>query len=359
MEEKSEKPTIGERINTGSGMILVAIAFFTFVLLLPSTINSVGRITQIGPEITGIAGFTLTPSQIYLYISISLVLVLVSILSLFMHNEKISNSFSRDKTRQFYGFLMIYILVQLILTEVYSYALPNLSTIFPFQEALGVQNFYFLFLTLDQSVLFVFVPVTAILAVVGLMRGESLSRHLRFYGGSWSQVLLISLAVSLVSTFFISATPLEFISNFTSLAVLNIIFLRYGFLKAFLTGFSVSMTNVTASVIGGNLALSIILPLFLFFLGFLGVYALVQFSVSAPKGEESNEELEEQKQIEVKKRPQIAPFIYSRCPQCGNTVYHVLPSDMSLKCEKCDYIMPSDAIGPKNISIEFSRTSRS
>lgn len=358
MEDKSGKWTIGERIAAVSGTVLVAIALFTFVFILPSTLNSVARIVQLGTQVTGINGFSLTPGLIYLTASIALALALISLLSLFVNRNSISKSFSRDSTRKFFGFLMIYILLQLILTEIFAYAMPNIASLFPFHENLGVQNFVFAFLSLEQSVIFVFVPVSVALTIIAVLRGESISRYLRFYEGSRTQVLIISLGISLFSTLFISGSVLGYVSNFVSFTLLNIIFLRFGFLKAFLTNFSLSMTNVTATLIAGNLTLSAMLPLFLFFLGFLGVYSLLQVSVPSQK-EGSREEMEEKPpKVEASKRPQIEPFIYSRCPQCGNAVFHVIPSDMSLKCEKCEHVLQSDAKGPRNISIEIGKASR-
>ncbi len=356
MEDKNGKWTLGERIIGVSGIILVAIAFFTFVFIFPSTLNNVGRITQLGSQITGIPGFILSPSIVYLVAGSTLLLALISILSLFISRNNISNSFSGDSNRKFYGFLMIYILLELILTEILAYFMPNIAGMFPFKENIGVQNFVFAFLSLEQTVIFVFVPVLVVLAITAIIRRESLSKYLRFYDGNWTQVLIISLGISLFSTIFISGSILGYVSNFVSFTVLNIIFLRFGFLKAFITNFSLSMVNVTASLTAGNLALSATLPLFLFFLGFLGVYSLLQVSVVKQKSQE--EVQTESPRAPPVNRLQIEPFIYSRCPQCGNTVFHVIPSDMSLKCEKCDHELLRDAIGPRNITIEMGRANR-
>lgn len=358
MADKKEAWTLGEIINAGSGLVLVGISFLTFAFLFPSTLDSIGRIVQLGPEITGIPGFNLTSIFAYVSIAAVLIIAMVSLFSLFFQRENISNSFTKNSDRKFYGFLMIYILIQLILTEIFAYFNPGFTSQFPFQESVGVQNFVFSFLTMEENVLFVLVPLSVALIIIGVMRGENVLRFLRFYKGDRFEALLISMAIALVSTLLLPGSVITYVSDFASFTVLNFIFLRFGFFKSFLTNFAVAMTNVTATLIAGNSVLSTALPLFLFFLGFLGVYSLVQVSFSAQQKNPVNDTLNEPRPANVIRRPQIEPFINSRCPECGNAVYHVILPNMSLKCEKCEHELNSDAVGEKNITIEMGRPSR-
>lgn len=356
MAEKSEKITIGDFINGGSGLVLVGISLFTFLYLLPSTINGMQRITELGSQVTGISGFQLDATTAYISLSATLVITLVAVSSLFFHRNNISTGFLRSSSRKYYGFLMIYILVQLVLTEVFAIFVPNFTNQFPFHETTAVQNFVFSFLTLEESVIYVLIPMTVVVIIAALMRNEPVMKSLRFYNGDWIQTVVISSIVALVSTLIVSSTILGYISDFASFLVLNIIFLRFGFLKSFLTNFLVSITNVTATLIVGNSFLSTLLPLFLFFLGFLGVYSLVQVSIGNSRAAANQTPEEKKARHDNIPRPQIEPFIYSRCPVCGNTVYHINAKDMSMKCEKCEYELPSDAMGERNITIELGRT---
>ncbi len=358
MVEKSGKWTLGELINAASGLILAIITLLTFALLFPPSIGDLSRIGQLGTQITGIAGFRFTPSLIYTILVVSLIIALMSIFSIFYHNDNLSNSFQKAKTRKFFGFLMIYILAQLILTEIIAYLVPNFGNQFPFKESLGVQNFVFSFITLEETVLFQLVPIIVVLAVVGIMRGRLNIRAFTHYSGDWTETLILSFTIAAVSTFIISGTPLDYVSDFASLAILNIIFLRFGFLKAFLTNFAISMTNVTASLVAGNAILSQLLPLFLFFLGFLGVYSLVQVFVESQKVSTEKDVLAESETTRQRRTPQVEPFVYSRCPECGNAVYHVILPEMSLKCEKCEHVLSKDAVGEKNITIEMGRPNK-
>lgn len=357
MGEKSGKWTLGEQIIAVSGMVLIGISILTFAFLFSSSVDDLARITQLGAQISGIPGFILTNSLVYATLIISLLVAALAIFTVFYHRENISSSFQLDRTKKFFGFLMIYVLVQLVLTEIFAYLVPNFTNQFPFQEALGVQNFVFAFVTLEETVIYQLIPMVIVLSLLGIMRGKLSIKTYAFYNGDWIETLVISSVVALVSTFIISGTSLEYVSDFASLTILNIIFLRYGFLKAFLTNFSITMTNVTASLIAGNAALSQILPLFLFFLGFLGVYSLVQVSVGSQK--ESKRREPDSESIRQRFAPQIEPFINSRCPECGNAVYHVILPDLSLKCEKCEHVLPKDATGEKNIKIELTRSNRS
>lgn len=356
--KKENKWTIGELINAGSGLLLVGIAFITFAFLFPSTLNDIGRITQLGSQVTGIPGFTLSTSLVYISFSITLLVSVIALFSLFFHRADISNSFVKNSNRKFYGFLMIYILVQLVLTEIFAYYNPGFTNQFPFQETAGVQNFVFSFLVLEETVLYVMIPLFIALAVVGLMRGIPLLKFIRLYNGDRTETLIIALAISLFSTVLIAGSPITYISDFASFTVLNFIFLRFGFFRAFLTNFAVALTNVTATLVAGNNAVSTILPLFLFFLGFLGVYSLVQVTLVNQKILPEGDLRKSAPVAAPRMRPQIEPFVYSRCPECGSAVYHVISRDMSLKCEKCEHELPRDAVGERNITIEFGKANR-
>ncbi len=356
MGEKREKWTLGELIIAVSGIVLIGISILTFAFLFSSSLNDLNRISQLGPQITGIAGFNFSNSLVYVSLIASLLIASLAVFTIFYHNENISSSFQLNRTKKFFGFLAIYVLVQLVLTEIFAYFVPNFASQFPFQETLGVQNFVFAFTTLEDTVIYELIPMAIVISLLGIMRGKLSIRTYTFYNGDWVETLVLSSVVALVSTFIMSGTPLDYVSDFASFTVLNVIFLRFGFLKAFLTNFSIAMINVTASLIAGNAVLSQILPLFLFFLGFLGAFSLFQLSVASQK--ESKEHESASVTASPRYVPQIEPFIYSRCPECGNAVYHVILPDMSLKCEKCEHILPKDATGEKNIKIELTKPSR-
>lgn len=358
MSGKSDKITIGDIISTGSGLVLMVASFLTFVLLIPPTLLQSGTLSQFGPELTGIPGFKISTNLVYLTLIGTLLISSISILSLFYHSDRISKGFTRINNRKYFGFLMIYILIQLILTEIFAILDPTFTNQFPFHETLSVQNFVFSFLTLEESVIYMLVPLTVVIVLSALLQKKSVMVSLRFYNGSSAETVLIATAVAGLTTFFLSGSTMDYVSNFASFFILNIIFLRFGFLKAFITNFAVAMTNVSATLISGSDVLSTLLPLFLFFLGFLGVYHLVQVSVGSQKEEQRIEEKLKKAQLNLLPKPLIEPFIHSRCPVCGNSMYHVNSKDMSLKCEKCEYELAEDATGEKNITIELSRTSR-
>lgn len=359
MEETKEKRTLGELIINYSGLVLVGVSFLTFLFLFPSTFTDAATILQLGSQITGISGFSVNSALIYSVMFATLLLVVVSIISLFYHNDRISIGFKKEKNRAFFGYLMIYILVQLILTEIFAYFVPNFGNAFPFQQSVGVQNFVFSYLSLEQSILYEFIPLSIAVIVILAIRGELNLHSLRFHEFERFEVLILSLAIAAVATILITGTYLDYISDFVSFFVLNVIFLRFGFFKAFLTNFTIALTNVTASLVSPNPALSTMLPVFLFFLGFLGIYSLVQVSMSVPREEPADEEKRRGNAAEIRRKiPTIEPFIRSRCPNCGNAMYHIILPGLTLKCSKCDLELERDATGENNIKIEMRNPAR-
>lgn len=359
MAEGKEKNTLGDLIITYSGLVLTGVSLFTYLYLFPSSISDINTIAQLGTEITGISWLNLGAPLVYLSMAVLLILVLSSLVTFFYQNDRISMGFSKQKNSRFFGYLMIYILVQLILSEIFAYFVPGFGNQFPFHQPLGVQNFVFSYLTLEESLIYQFIPIMVIVAVVGIVRGKISLKTFTFFEFDRFQMLSIAFFVSFFATLLIAGTPLEYVSDFFSLFVLNIIFLRFGFLKSLLANFAISMTNVTASLISGNATLSLILPVFLFFMGFLGIYSLVQISVTPPR--EGTLDAPRQTSVERERRsrvPTIEPFIRSRCPSCGNAVYSVLLPSISLKCTKCGLELEKNAMGENNIKIEMRGSAR-
>lgn len=360
MSEEGEKNTIGDLIITYSGLLLIGISLLTFLYLIPSSVNQIHRIIQLGTSITGISWLGLNSSIFYASLAAILILVIAGLSTFVYHNDRISIGFKKQKSSAFFGFLMIYILVQLILSEIFAYVVPNFSSQFPFNEAIGVQNFVFSYLTLEESIIYQLIPMTIIVGIVSALYGKLSLKSFTFYNFNGPQILIIAAFIALVSTVLIPGTPFDYVSDFISLLVLNVIFLKFGFLKALLANFSISLTNVTATLISGNAAASTLLPVLLFFMGFLGVYMLVQISINSSKQPLLPGTVEGARSDERKKRkiPVIEPFIHSRCPDCGNAMYHILLPSMSLKCTKCGLELEKDAMGENNIKIELRGSAR-
>lgn len=360
MSDESGKNTLGDLIITYSGLVLVAISLVTFLYLVPSSINQISKIIQLGAEITEIPGFGFNSTFIYGSLIATIILVVAGLSTFVYHNDRISVGFRRQKSSAFFGYLMIYILVQLILSEIFAYVVPNFGTQFPFGQTSGVQNFIFSYLTLEETVLYQLIPITVFVGIISAMYGKLSLKSFTFYNFNGIQIVIIALFVAFIATLFIPGTPFVYISDFISLFVLNIIFLKFGFLKALLANFSEGMINVTASLVSGSFAASILLPVFLFFLGFLGVYILVQISMDSTRtGSISRATTAVERDQERRSRiPTIEPFIHSRCPDCGNAMYHILLPTKSMKCTKCGLELEKDAMGDDNIKIELRGSPR-
>ena len=366
MPGKDKKKTPGELITAYSGIVLIFLSFITFLYLIVPDFTNPGKITAFGDQVSGFSGIYFNTATVYLITFAVLFFTVFAIFSLFYTNDRLSMGFSEENTRKFYGYLMIYIVVQLVLSQVIAYFVPNYTDQFPFNESAPIQNFIFSYQTLLEAALYELLPITIAAVIISKMHGTSLLEGLRFYRMTGTERHVVSIVISLVASFLVSGTVITFITAFFSLFVLNEIFLNFGFLKAYLTNFAVAMTNVTAYLVSGNTALSVILPLFLFFLGFLGIYTLVQLGMRVPTDNvehgtqpaSSSGMPEHEAPVSARKVVQIEPFVRSRCPECGQATYHVQLPNMALKCTKCGHELDRDAVGERNIIIDTRNPSR-
>ncbi len=348
----------GDMIIRYSGIALIAMSLITFAYLIPGTLDAMNIAVTLGPQLTGVPGFSLTPYLFYLSIALTLLTLLVSIFSLFVHRPDISTGFQETKNREYFHYLMIFILVQIILTEIIAYFVPAFGTGFPYNEPVAVQNFAFVFETVFQSFLFQLLPITVAILLLLLFTGKLNRSAILSPMIGMRENLLISGVISASVSLIVGGTVLNYLSNFVTFFMLNFIFVRFGFLKAFLTNFTVAITNVTATLISGNVILSNILPIFLFYLGFLGMYSAVQIGMNLPRYLPVPDQKNDRPRKVEKKVPRMEPFIRSNCPDCGHTVFHV-KDDMGLKCARCGKDLEKDATGEMNISIEFRKVNKS
>ncbi len=363
MPGKEGKKTAGELIVAYSGLALIFISFFTFLYLIIPDLTSPGKITALGDKVSGFSGLNFSTTTVYIITFLILFFTVFAIFSLFYRNEKLSMGFSDEKNRRFYGYLMIYILVQLVLSELITYFVPNYANEFPFNETAPIQNFIFSYQTLLEAALYELLPITVAAVIISKMHGTPLSEGIRFYRMNGTERHVVSVIISIVASLLVSASVITFITAFFSLLVLNEIFLNFGFLKAYLTNFAVALTNVTAFLVAGYAAMSVALPLFLFFLGFLGVYSLVQLGIRIPnEARETNAPplIGEAAEQPLTRKPivEIEPFVKSRCPECGQATYHILLPNMNLKCTKCGHELDREAIGETNIIIDARNPSK-
>ena len=357
------KKTAGELILTYSGLVLIFLSFFTFLYLIIPDLTNPGKITALGDKVSGFSGLNFNTATVYVITFLILFFTVFAIISLFYRNDKLSMGFSEDKTRKFYGYLMIYILVQLVLSELITYFVPNYSNEFPFNESGPIQNFIFSYQTLLEAAIYELLPITIAAVIISKMHGTPLSEGIRFYRMNSTERHVVSVIISIVASLLVSASVITFLTAFFSLLVLNEIFLNFGFLKAYLTNFAVALTNVTAFLVAGNTALSVALPLFLFFLGFLGVYSLVQLGIRMPgEAHETGtpQAIGEVAEPPLNRRPvvEIEPFVKSRCPECGQATYHIILPNMNMKCTKCGHELDKEAVGETNIVIDARNPSR-
>ncbi len=361
MPGKDERRTPGDYILIFSGLVLIFISFITFLYLIIPDVTNPGKITALGDSVSGFSGLYFNTTTVYAITFLILFFAVFSIFSLFYRNENFSMGFSEERNRKFFGYLMIYILVQLILSEVVSYFAPQYSSEFPFNQPVPIQNFVLSYQSLLEAALYELLPITIAAVIISKMHGTPILEGLRFYRMSVLEKHAISVVISLIASVLVSNTAITFFTAFFSLLVLNEIFLNFGFLKAFLANFSVELLNI-ALIVTKEHALSMALAFFVFFLGFLGVYSLVQLGVripsehNEPMGSDSENKTHESSR--ARSAIQIEPFIRSRCPECGQATYHIRLPSMNMQCAKCGHELDKGAIGETNIVIDVRTPSK-
>ncbi|MDS0257311.1 hypothetical protein ApAK_06455 [Thermoplasmatales archaeon AK] len=360
VESGQEKyvPNILDRVVYVLGAVFLVAGLLSFFYLIPHTLNEYPIIRSIPTSYYLLVGFPLT----YLYfLLLILVLVLLGFLSVYsMISGGLSLRSQRDRARKYSGlkYLAVYVLVELIISEIVSYTIPGISHEFPLNQPFGVQNFI-----LPVSNLFGLV-LEFVLVAVALVLYRSVSKSTSGTGIFGSQVpsgvsVLVSVVVSVVM---VAISPSNFVLDFTSFLsyfVIGIIIIRFGFLKALAVTFASTSVDVLSYLLSPSPILESSLTIFLFIIAFFGLFSAAEIAFRAGRVQQRSAYAERQESVKAEDiRPIVENlFIRSTCPVCGNYTFYV-QNDLSLKCTKCGHEIAPDARAPPNISIQILRTRR-
>ncbi len=345
------------RVIIYSGYMLIFIAVFSFLYALPGVF--ITKLPLYGQSASSFFIFDIT-ATVYLAAAVLIptsILVVLALYSLFGQKKWRVRSFNETRDDAFYRFLLVFVFVEIIVSELIEYADPALSEIFPFNSTNpSVVDLAYSSQVLMQSLLFQLLPLALSIAILLYARGKLNFRNFITGTPGTGETLLISLVVALIFSIISGGPAIAIFTDFLSLFVLNAVFLKSGFLRAFLANFSISMINVTASALTASYAGTILLTVLLIYLGFLGAYVLMgmglKYSASASAASNRNTVRSPPKPRTI---PETELFIRSACPDCGNTTFHVNP-DMSLKCTKCGKEIPRDAMEIPNVRVELRRS---
>lgn len=346
-------------------LVLIGIAIISFFYLLPSTISDFQIIRSIPTYLYLIFSFTLSSSIFLLIITAVALTSAIAIVTFVVKLKMFSKGFTGRNSATYFRYFSLYVLVQLIFSAFIDYLIPSLGKEFPYNMSFPAQNYFISSSVLLSTFLLDFVPVVIALCVYLIIIGKFSLNNLLNYDVKTNSLLLIAMILAIIIAAIEGGPIIILISDLFITFVLNIIILKFGFFKGFLSYFTLSMAGIAESAISSfNPDLALVIYIILMIVGFLGIYSLFsmeRFALKPPTNNDINQDLGSDHQ-EIKKErsprannvPRIDLFVRSSCPNCGNTSFHVL-KDMTLKCSKCEYELGKEAMGPPNISIEYRR----
>ena len=345
------------RIVRYSGYLLMAIAIISFLVALPDIFTT--KLPLYGHSASSFFIFNITATT---YLAAAIVvptaaLVGLAIFSLFSQKARNVRSFNDTRNDAFYKYLLVFVFIEIIVSELIEYTNPALSEVFPFDSGNpSVVALAYSSQVLMQSILFQLLPLAVSIAVLLYATGKLSLKNFVSATPGIGETLLISLVVALIFSIVSGGPSIAIFTDFLSLFVLNAIFLRSGFLRAFLANFSISMINVTASALISSSVGTIILTVLLIYLGFLGAYVFMGMGLKYSASAAASRNRDNINRVpKTRTVPETELFIRSACPDCGNTTFHVNP-DMSLKCTKCGKEIPRDAMEVPNVRVELRKS---
>ncbi len=286
-----------------------------------------------------------------------LLLLALSVLSLSRKPAITIKFLGNNSTPQFYRYLLAFIFIEIILSELINTVDPAIVSVYPFDSSFpSVVAAAYASEVLLQSLLFQLIPLFAAVVVMLLIRKNLHLSTLSKLSLTSGDEYAIAIIVGVIFAVFSGGPFIELLSDFFTLFVLNVIFIKTGFLRAFLANFTLSAYNVAAAFLSPYPDGTLLLTIYLVIIGFLGAYSM--FGMAARMSAASSAaRTQQQPEIKPLSPDYSALFVRSSCQECGNTTFHIM-DDMSLKCTKCGTIVPKGTMVIPNIRVEMASRPR-
>lgn len=362
MRQTNRYSDIVDKLVTAIGLLAIVPASVIFFVLMPRTFTNIGRILQFSTQ--NYIFFSVGPSiaLVIALIAITSAILLFSLSSLAVRLQTLSSSFRHKNSPEFFRYLSIFVLVQLVLSVIISVFFPQLGTSPIFNEDIGVQNFLIPVISTFQAIILELLPITVILSIYFVASKKfnlkSLLNPDIYASNVWIPIVIIATTfAAIVYSYDFGESVIAYVTFF----VLNIIYLKFGFLKAFLANFTISAFNMIAGASISVPFLTTIITIFLFVWAFFGMYSIIE--IAGEVGRKRASERAAEKETRPSPEPQYVKvdpnllWIRSSCPNCGNASFHI-KENMKLVCDKCEHEIDKDAEGEYNIRIEYGRPSR-
>ena len=364
-EDQKRAPKLFDTVLGAVSYVLIGIAIISFFYLLPSTIADFKIIKDIPTDQYLLFNFKLSSGIFILIIAGVAFASIIAVGTFFVKLKMFPKGFTGKTSIPYFRYFSLYVLVQLIFSALVAYFIPSISKEFPYNTPFSAQNYFISSSILFSTILLDFVPIVIALCVYLVLTGKFSLSNLLKYEVRNNNMLLIAFILAIIISALEGGPIIILISDLFITFVLNIIIIKFGFFKGFLSYFTLSLAGIAESAISSfNPFLSLVIYIVLLILGFLGIYSLFSMEMLAQKpmrNKSVNQDLgsyHQENKIESPRRernlPRIDLFVRSSCPNCGNTSFHVL-NNMTLKCSKCEYELDKEAMGPPNITIEYRR----
>jgi ribosomal protein S27AE len=337
------------------GVIYLAIALVTLLYILPDVLSHFHKVLSISTSQYAFGNVVKEPVITISVIALLFIFIVISTGSMFSPVSGKYPSFGRSGNKVFFRLFSIAILVQLIIS-LFSVDLPGAAASDLFlKKPLYYQWFVMGGSVLFQSVFFQLIPICVMIAVI-LVARKSLTwpNFINMKIGSYGTKAAVVIAATVIPSVIFSGSVYEFVSALLTFFILNIIYLKSGFFRAFLVNFIISFISIFSELLSSTPVFDDIFTAFLLVTAFIGVMSISEL-IPAPKLIQNTdpEQAREDRAREYAMRNRVPGnmlWIRSACPSCGNVTFHVKENG-DLECTKCHEILDRNAVGDFNVHV--------
>ncbi|WP_393970785.1 hypothetical protein OXIME_001018 [Oxyplasma meridianum] len=337
------------------GVIYVVIAIITLLYILPDVASHYHQVLSISTSKYAFGNIVKEPAITISIIAIFFIFIIISTGSMFSPVSGKYPSFGRSGNIVFFRLFSIAILAQLIIS-LFSVDLPGSAASDLFlKKPLYYQWFVMGGSVIFQSIFFQLIPISAMIVII-LMARKSFSRtnFINMKIGSYGTKVAVVIAATIIPSIIFSGSVYEFVSALLTFLILNIIYLKSGFFRAFMVNFTISFISIFSELFTSMPILSDVFTVFLLVTAFIGVMSISEL-IPAPKLVQNTDpdQTKEDRAREYALKNRIAAdmlWIRSACPSCGNVTFHV-KEDGDLECTNCHHMVERNAIGDFNVHV--------
>jgi hypothetical protein len=342
-------------ISSYFGIAYLAIAFITLLYILPLVLSHFRQVLSISTSQYAFGNIAKDPVITVSVISAFFIFIIVSTGSLFAPASGKYPSFGRSGNTVFFRLFSIAILVQLIIS-LFSVYLPGSAASDLFLEKpLYYQWFVMSGSVLFQSVFFQLIPISVMIALILITRKSlTWANFINMKIGSYGAKAAVVVVATVIPSVIFSGNLYEFVSALLTFFILNIIYLKSGFFRAFLVNFIISFISIFSELLAPTPIFDDIFTALLLVTAFIGVMSISELMPAPRLIQNTDPEQEREKRAMEYAMQNRVPgdmlWIRSACPSCGNVTFHVKENG-DLECTKCHEILERDAVGDFNVHV--------